>query len=100
MRSIAKRWELHRAAELDGRDLETLDPVATALIAYLDASRTVALAIEREELTPEEVIAEVDQALLKIQDMIQAQREAAETANDDTQTSQPEDSETESKPET
>lgn len=76
MKSIARLWELHRAAEIDRQNVEDLDPLATALIAFHDGARTVALAIERGEMTPEDVCAEVDQTFLKIQDLIQAEREA------------------------
>ncbi len=74
MKSVATLWQLHRAAELENQNLEDLDPVATALIAFHDGARTIALAIERGELTPEDVCAEVDQTFLQIQDLIEAQQ--------------------------
>lgn len=81
MQSISMLWIVHRDAEYARPSAEGLnrdDPTATAMIAYYDAARTIALAIEREELKPDDVIAEVDQFFLKLQDFLEEQRIARE----------------------
>ena len=91
MNSISLMWLAHRDAELYAKpkpELEKLDPTATAMIAFYDAARKIALRIEREELAPGDVIAEVDQFFLKLQDFMDEQKAAlervqAETANDE-----------------
>jgi len=90
MNSISMLWLAHRDAELYSKPkpvLEALDPTGTAMVAFYDAARKIALGIEREELKPEDVIAEVDQFFLKLQDFMDEQIEAkkraeAEAAND------------------
>ena len=90
MRSISIMWLEHRDAELYSKpkpELEKLDPTATAMIAFHDAARKVALGIERGELNPGDVMAEVDQFFLKLQDFMDDQKVALErvevpTAND------------------
>ncbi len=77
MQSISMLWLQHRDAEQarpTAEGLDRNDPEATAMIAYYDAARTIALAIEREELKPDDVLAEVDQFFLKLQDFLEEQK--------------------------
>jgi len=91
MNSISLMWLAHRDAELANLSTEELtekDPFAVGMIAFYDASRRVALGIERGELKPDDVCAEVDQFFLKLQDFMVEQaemkkREEAEAANDE-----------------
>lgn len=91
MNSISTMWLAHRDAELANLDLEDAtkaDPFRIGMIAFYDAARRVALGIERGELKPDDVCAEVDQFFLKLQDFIEEQAEArkraeAEPANDE-----------------
>ncbi len=86
MQSISMLWLAHRDAEATRKGTDTLDrndPTATAMIAYHDAARTIALKIERGELLTDDVIAEVDQFFLKLQDFLAEQKIPNEPANDE-----------------
>ncbi len=90
MQSISTMWLAHRDAELATlahEEMTETDPSLPARIAFHDAARKVALGIERGELNPGDVMAEVDQFFLKLQDFTdelraQKKRSETETAND------------------
>lgn len=91
MNSISIMWLAHRDAELANLSTEELtakDPFAIGMIAFYDASRRVALGMERGELKPDDVCAEVDQFFLKLQDYMteleeMKKREELAAANDE-----------------